>query len=101
VTSIGGLPPSRCPICAAPLPSPTKGPAKRYCSDACRQRAHRGQSPVANATPAKPLTRDETVSRLCYALKTHEGLRDCLDVLVRIVEDERTRLQAMPLYARQ
>jgi hypothetical protein len=91
--------PGHCEACGAPL-NGRRG--QRYCNAACRLRAHRGAVPVPHREPAaKALSRDETVSRLCYALKTHEGLRDGLDVLVRIVEDERARLQAMPLYARQ
>ena len=101
VTSIAPGHPPLCPVCGAPLPAPTKGPAKRYCSDACRQRAHRRHTAPVAKSDGRPLTRDETVSRLCYGLKSHEGLRDGVDTLVRIVEDERARLQAMPLYTRQ
>lgn len=89
-----------CGSCGKPLPPAGKGPAKQFCNPTCRQRAHRGQS-AKSVAPDRALTRDETVSRLCYALKSHEGLRDGLDTLCRIVEDERARLQAMPLYVRQ
>ncbi|WP_416974883.1 ATP-binding protein [Streptomyces sp. 4F14] len=39
--SEGGTAWSRCPSCGGPLPTGRPGPAATYCSNACRQRAHR------------------------------------------------------------
>ncbi|MGW0247062.1 TetR/AcrR family transcriptional regulator [Nocardia goodfellowii] len=45
--------PARCPVCAASVPRSTTGRPARYCSAACRQKAHRRRSrarwPSANA----------------------------------------------------
>ena len=96
------IPPGETPLCEV-CGKPVIGRAgKRHCSPACRLKAHRGHgSSASKEAPAKALTRDEAVTRLCHAIKSHEGLRDGLDVLCRIVEDERARLQTLPLYSRR
>jgi hypothetical protein len=97
VTLPAGSPPPRCEACEAPL---TGRAGQRYCNATCRQRAHRGPAHSQKSND-RPLSRDDAVSRLAYAIKSADGLRDGLDALVRIVSDERATLQAMPLYRRQ
>lgn len=45
---------SRCPSCGGPLPTGRPGPAAKYCSNACRQRAHRRRKHDQTARAEEP-----------------------------------------------
>jgi predicted nucleic acid-binding Zn ribbon protein len=86
-----------CALCGAPV----QDSRAEFCSPRCKQKAYRQRQ--LRGTLPKPeveLTHDMAVSRLAYAIKSADGLRDGLDALVRIVTDERGRLRAMPEYSR-
>ena len=91
------------PGCSKRVPVSTAGRAARFCSSACRVRAHRRR--LKTGTRQLPddqaLSRDEAIMRLGYAIRTADGLRAGLEALVRIMVDERPALLALPASVRR
>ncbi len=58
-----------CPVCSSPVPTPRRGPARRFCSEKCRGEARRG------AYRAEVLAAAQTVEALTSRLRALEAER--------------------------
>jgi hypothetical protein len=88
-----------CEVCDGPMMPGRAGSKRRFCSSACRLKAHRGGTPSRSA-PEAPRGRDDAVHQLCLVILREDGLRNGLDALSRVFADEDLRIAALPWFTR-